>query len=71
MGSAPKDQYIGGTLKFGGKLLMARGCKALLDAVHMFVIDVRRDVELTISIPQVEFLATMGWAVRADISTDQ
>jgi hypothetical protein len=49
-------------LKFGGRLLVARGFKALQEAVHRCTIDGRTYAEMSIGILQSEFLVTMGWA---------
>ena len=68
-GSAPKDRISVGLSSLGGRSVVVKGCRAPQEADHMCTIDERIDTELTTSILQVEFLATMGWAVRADLST--
>jgi len=60
-GSALKDQYVSGTVKFGGGSLMVWGCMTPQGVGHMCKIDGRMDAELYTTILQDEFLATVEY----------
>ena len=72
-GSGLRDQYVSGTVKFGGGSLMVWGCMTPQGVGYMCKIDGRMDAELYTSILQDDFLKTVEFygLDRADLIFQQ